>query len=208
MLKLKYYLWNPCLTSIEFFSLVQQQERQLNGHNPAKSKGFINNSNTQEWRFQNVTDNYQNNSWKMQGRGRSTNQGKQCSYCHKMNHMDTTNVCYSKHGFLSWMKQRYKNNINQIESENQSQSPMEEGQLNHVENKQVVDSLTSDQIQQLLKILHNLEGKIQQINSLGEPSTALSNEKGKNSYWILDTGATDHVTYMKIFSLVFTKSNL
>jgi len=58
------------------------------------------------------------------------------------------------------MKQRYKNNVNQIESENQSQSFMEEGQLNHVENKQVVALLTSDQIQQLLKILQNSKSKI------------------------------------------------
>jgi len=43
-------------------------------------------------------------------------------------------VCYSKHRFPPWMKQRYENNVNQMESENQSQFTMEEGQLNHVEN--------------------------------------------------------------------------
>jgi len=69
---------------------VQQQERQLiGGGETSESRSRINNINNQDWR---THCNREGTGWRMQDRGRSKNYGKQCSYCHKMNH--SANECY------------------------------------------------------------------------------------------------------------------
>jgi len=110
-----------------------------------------------------------------------------------MNHV--TDECYSKHGFPRWMKQKCRSNasVNQIENQSSLSNLKEDRPIN--EEKQVVpvQSLTSHQVQQLLKILQNPD-KIGQINTLGE--TKSEHSEGKFS-WILDTGVIDHVTCMR-----------
>jgi len=47
-----------------------------------------------------------------------------------MNH--NVHECYLKHDFPSWMKQKYKSNVNQIEAQHNSPRNMEEEQTNNV----------------------------------------------------------------------------
>jgi len=125
-----------------------------------------------------------------------------------MNHI--AEECYSKHGFPPWIKPLYKGNVNQIEMQSSSSRSSEEERTSDM-NKQTNQSLTYDQVQQLLKILHNSEGRDGRINTIGE-AKSLQNEKGNekgnmkgNSFWILDTGATDHVTCLKNMFITFRK---
>jgi len=63
-----------------------------------------------------------------------------------MNH--TIDGCYSKHGYPPWMKQRFRNNVNQMDIQNNYPRNLEEDLSNDTENKQLTQSLlTSEQIQ-------------------------------------------------------------
>jgi len=108
------------------------------------------------------------------------------------------------------MKPLYKGNVNQIEMQSSSSRSSEEERMSDM-NKQMNQSLTFDQVQQLLKILHNSEGRDGQINTIGEAKSLQNekrnkkgNEKG-NSFWILDTRATNHVTRLKNIFITFRK---
>jgi len=49
---------------------------------------------------------HHNEGWKSQGRGRNRyqNNGKQCTFCHKL--YRTIDECYSKHEFPPWYKRK------------------------------------------------------------------------------------------------------
>jgi len=100
-----------------------QQERQNNGAASLGNEGKI---------FFNTTERHgksqDQGNWKGQGRGimsrsqgrgrgRNPNYGKQCSYCHKMNHI--VEECYSKHGYPPWYKQRNDGSNNSLEKGSQ-----------------------------------------------------------------------------------------
>jgi len=62
-----------------FFSLVIKQERQLTGSAMVNSKILLNTSSNQAiWKV------HHNGGWKPQDRGRTRNNGKQCTFCHKL----------------------------------------------------------------------------------------------------------------------------
>jgi len=165
-LKTQILLMEPLPSINKVFSLVMQQERKGNGSGNlanenkvlmnAADKGYRNQEQA-SWRGQR-----RGNGSRTQGRGkgRNPNQGKQCTYCHKMNH--TTEECYSKHGYPPWYKQRteqdkgtYGNknsnaqqmcnlNVN-AETQKPSDHTPEEGAANA--------TLSIKQIQRLLKLL-------------------------------------------------------
>jgi len=202
--KTQILLMDPLPSINRVFSLVQQQERQLAGGELAESKSaIINNVDSQELKFQGqgyregqFNTWKQHGGWKSQGRARSKNYGKQCSYCHKMNH--SVDECYSKHSFPPWMKQRYKSNINQIETQQEASRNMEE------HNSQQADQfLRSEQVQQLLKMLHNYEQSNRRVNTISEEKST-QNVKG-NTFWVLDMGATDHLTCLRNIFISFRK---
>ncbi|XP_027915985.1 uncharacterized protein LOC114175418 [Vigna unguiculata] len=91
------------------FSLVMQQERQLIGNTIESSKILVAAANTEDQRN---SKNHVN--WKGQGQGRgknrSQNNGKQCSYCHKLYH--TIDECYAKHGYPPWYKTKGEKVVN------------------------------------------------------------------------------------------------
>jgi len=122
-----------------------------------------------------------------------------------MNH--NADECYSKHGFPPWMKQRHKTNVNYVEAQQNPLRNQEGDQIDSVESKQTIpsQSLTSEQVQRLLRILQNSKEKIGQVNTIGDIKP-VENEKGKfNPFWILDTGATGHVTCLKNMFINFRK---
>jgi len=133
------------------------------------------------------------------GQGRARNHRKQCTYYHKLN---TVEECYSKHGYLSWMKQRNKYAINNLEAYVNNQSVTEENDLQYNQDKNNQNNVpipfTNEQIQ-LQRVLKISKNKMNQINTACDSSVP-QNEKGKNfDFWILDTGVTNHVTHEKCF---------
>jgi len=191
-MKTQILLMEPLPSINRVFSLVQQQKRQLNGGGDLiEPKPLINHANNS--RYGNH-QNYGNTAWRAQGRGRSKHYGTQCSFCHKMNH--SADECYSKNGFPPWMKQKHRTNVNYIEAQQISSKNQDSEQTDNVENKSMTQSqsLTSEQVQRLLKILHNSEDKNVQINIVGDIKPVESEKGNYNSFWILDIGATDHVT--------------
>ena len=109
--KTQVLLMDPLPSINKVFSLIIQQERKYDGTRTlsAENKVLLNTAEKTNYKAQ------EQGSWKGQGRGnnfrgqgrgrrRNPNQGKQCTYCHKMNH--TADECYSKHGYPPWYKQK------------------------------------------------------------------------------------------------------
>ena len=109
--KTQVLLMDPLPGINKVFSLIIQQERKYNssGSLSVENKVLLNtvektNYKVEEqgsWKGQGRGNNFRGQG---RGRGRNPNQGKQCTYCHKMNH--TAEECYSKHGYPPWYKQR------------------------------------------------------------------------------------------------------
>lgn len=93
------------------FSFIMQQERQ------EKQGVKITNKNIKSKILANTVDKQNRwklaQTWRSQGRGvgsrgqgrgigRNPNNGKQCSYCQKMNHI--VDECYSKHDYPPWTR--------------------------------------------------------------------------------------------------------
>jgi len=91
--------------------------------------------------------------------------------------------------------------VNQIENQSLSSNLEEDRLINEEKQVAPVQSLTTDQVQQLLRILQKPE-RIGQINTLGEMK--LEQGEGKFS-WILDTGVINHVTCMRNIFINFRK---
>ena len=191
------------------FSLVMQQERKGNGsRNLANENKVLMSTTDKGYRIQEQA------SWRGQGRsnrsrtqgrgrGRNPNQGKQCTYCHKMNH--TAEECYSKHGYPPWYKQKieqdkrsYSNkNSNAQQMCNLNVNPESQKSSDHTpEEGAASTTLSIEQIQRLLKLLDDKDEPkhtVSHIQSFSNSALTHKNQQGKT--WILDTGATNHVTH-------------
>ena len=108
-----------------------------------------------------------------------------------MNH--TADECYSKHGLPPWMKQRTNYTANAIERNEDCNGENEEFSQAKIHNEKIFEVLNPEQLQQLINMIQNSKGKEQTvINAMGETSEQNPSKEGK-SFWILDTGSTDHV---------------
>ena len=69
---------------------------------------------------------------------------------------------------------------------------------------------TTAQVQQLLKLLQESPNhSVNQIHSVNKDDYVIHHTKGKtNSYWILDTSSTDHITYDKNQFINFLELNM
>jgi len=210
-LKTQILLLEPLPNMNKVYSLNMQQERQNNGAAGTSSESKIL-LNTSERHFK----SQEQNGWKGQGRGsssgprshgrgrgRNPNYGKQCSYCHKMNH--TVEECYSKHGYPPWFKQKNEYSNTLQENKNQDKREQEVCNLNtreeHVDKQNMKDDvlkgLTSEQMQKLLKLINDSDESGHSVNQIHKHTNPTDKiPQGKN-LWILDTGATDHVVQNK-----------
>ncbi|XP_068498583.1 uncharacterized protein [Phaseolus vulgaris] len=201
--KTQILLLEPLPNINRVFSLILQQERQEKQFHEtpiSETKVLINNASQQTQK-----PNYRNGGntgWKNYGRGRGKNYGKQCSYYNKMNH--TVDECYSKHGYPPWMKQQRNNYaanaVERVEEIVEKKSPQDK-----YTNDQIVNSLSTEQLRKIVDILQfsndkeksngNVDPSVQ-TSEKGNESSVQSFEKGKvcTHFWILDTGATDHVS--------------
>ncbi|XP_014490460.1 uncharacterized protein LOC106753175 [Vigna radiata var. radiata] len=209
-------LMDPLPNINRVFSLIMQKERQ-----ERQDLGVANQNQTTETKILASTVDRNNNwrhdqTWKGQGRGvasrgqgrgrgRNLNYGKQCSHCNKMNH--TVDACYSKHGYPPWYK---KTDSNQDIKEDwssinacQSNSDPEGIQSAHQANTSAAfNSFTLEQMQKLLKMLKKVDEPTHKVNQMQRDN--IDDKRGISS-WILDTGATDHVTHDKRNFVTFHK---
>ncbi|XP_052735367.1 uncharacterized protein LOC128197453 [Vigna angularis] len=174
--KTQILLMEPLPNINRVFSLIIQQERQgKNDSNQNDSKVLASTTEKQnQWK--------NNQGWKTygrgnpprnqgRGRGRNPNYGKQCSYCHKMNH--TIDECYSKHGYPPW----YKKNDNSSEnSTGQSEwgaanvcstsTGVQTSQQNVTQN-----SFTHEQMQKILQMLEKVDTPSHSISQIQKGNT-------------------------------------
>lgn len=208
-------LMDPLPSINKVFSLVLQQESSPANIAIPSSKILYNafdNGN----RFQ--SRGYNNGG---RGRGRSSSgvrgPPKQCTFCTRLGH--TIDTCYFKHGFPSGYQPKTQSTVNNTTSSNDSSFPTSS---NVAANDSSIPQLSAETIQQLLSLLPNsskstaasahnvntahtapLHSSMNHQNTSIEPGTI---DPAKD-YWILDSGATDHVTHSKKYFTSFRRIN-
>lgn len=171
------------------FSMVLQQERQLNVPSPvndsmalAFSSGNSNNSG-----------NGNHGGFNNGGRGRGRNNGgggqggnKYCIHCKMTNH--AVDTCYFKHGFSPSYQPKGKAQANATTG-NQDFNMQASG-------------VTQEQFQSLIDLLQQSKIAAQPHSTNSVVSSPLvfnsgfTNLNGKlHNPWVIDTGATDHITH-------------
>ncbi|XP_014515602.1 uncharacterized protein LOC106773420 [Vigna radiata var. radiata] len=190
------------------FSLIMQQERQERpdiAHNQlaktTKILATVNNRGS-NWNGDQTWKNQGRGSGQGRGRGRNPNYGKQCSYCNKMNH--TVDECYSKHGYPPWYKKTDGNPEGRggWSSANACQSTFGPETVQKDSTSTTLSSLTAQQMQKLLKLIEKADEPSHNVNHM--QSNDKEGDPGTLS-WIIDTGATDHVTHEKENFVTFYK---
>ncbi|XP_014500575.1 uncharacterized protein LOC106761528 [Vigna radiata var. radiata] len=201
-------LMEPLPNINKVFSLLIQQERQYQDRGGTNDtfKILASTVDKTNWRGQGRGTNSRGQG---RGRGRNPNYGKQCSHCHKMNH--TIDECYPKHGFPPWYKKNdnqnsqdrghnewsYANACKEDSNSTQTQSAQQEKQSNPMQ------GFTPEQMQKLLQIIENTQ--TQNIHSISQVQRNTPGENQGTFSWIIDTGATDHVTHEKKYFITFQK---
>ncbi|XP_017408312.1 uncharacterized protein LOC108321157 [Vigna angularis] len=206
-------LMEPLPSINHVFSLIIQQQRQekhdfgLTNQNDVKV--LVSTSEKQgQWRNnQNWKTHGRGSAPRNQGRGRGRNPkyGKQCSYCHKINHI--VDECYSKHGYPPWYKKNDNNTQNDMGQNEWGSANAcstttvtqtdEQNNVNYIQG-----SFTLEQIQKILQMLEKAYSSSHVICQMHKDTT--KDRKGILS-WIIDTGATDHVTHDKNQFMTFSK---
>ncbi|WVZ08815.1 hypothetical protein V8G54_022161 [Vigna mungo] len=187
------------------YNTQERQERSGISHTQfaetTKVLATVNNKSN-NWKGDQTWKNQGRGSGQGRGRGKNPNHGKQCSYCNKMNH--TMDECYSKHGYPPWYKKTDGNSEVRggWNSANvcQNISGLETDQKNST--SAALSSLTPEQMQKLLKMIEEADQPSHIINQM--QSNNKEDDSGTLS-WIIDTGATDHVTHEKESFVTFYK---
>nr|KYP41351.1 hypothetical protein KK1_037277 [Cajanus cajan] len=184
-------LLDNCPNVNRVFALVAQQERQFATENASMPKALI------------VASDDASHSKRNQGNGNGWNNrytSKKCSWCEKMGH--TIDVCYRKHGFPSSFK--FKNSKN-IVPRSANMLMTEENETNCPEDSSGKDTqesvrfgFTTNQYQNLLALLPQQDQRDSTQHTAHVKaftnSNPTSNGNALISRWILDTGATDHIS--------------
>nr|XP_025703590.1 uncharacterized protein LOC112805416 [Arachis hypogaea] len=189
------------------FSMLTQQERQLT--NMDNNKILFNST-------QNTTTSQVLNSSSNRGRGRGQGRSSQggrgrgakivCSYCNKLGHIE--DVCYKKHGYPSHFQQRQQHPT-PIANVLNDKHP----QLNCLQENIGMSSseFTPEQKFALLELIKGKSVQQQphnanQVNSIQTSTPGkiivlqfntriMSIITPKSALWVIDSGATDHVTF-------------
>nr|KYP44658.1 hypothetical protein KK1_033817 [Cajanus cajan] len=193
-------LMDPMPAISKIFSYVAQQERQLLGNS------FMTNINVESkekccYRKHGFPPNYDGKN-----KGNNTKNGKTCTHCGRNGH--TIHMCYKKHGFP--LGHKFFNTKNTTNSIVTVDSKVIDDQTQHHESQEV--HLTPQQYKALLALIQqsslgnsaSIPSHVNQIASVSSCSThhtppssiSLSsiNCTPTPTSWILDSGATDHVS--------------
>ncbi|XP_061351940.1 uncharacterized protein LOC133296911, partial [Gastrolobium bilobum] len=211
-------LLDPLLCVNKVFSLILQQERRLK-IGVQDSQSFINIAEQQNSRGQldrgqtryhpNFNQNF--NQGFNQGRGQGFNQGrgqgfnqgrgrgnKFCTYCKRTNH--TIETCYLKHGFPPGYQTRRPyaaaaaTNFVSLEFDDSVHNTDPEA-----EPESLNLAFSKEQHQEILELLQR--SKLPHSSNMIQTHSSAFNIGNtvsgiKSNHWILDTGATDHITYI------------
>ncbi|XP_061369603.1 uncharacterized protein LOC133312431 [Gastrolobium bilobum] len=193
-------LTSPLPSVNRAFSLVMQQERQLH------LEGAFTNKETHRIFYNSGDQSQSRGRSQVRGRGRGTFIGRGtggpsrlCTYCGKTNH--TVETCFEKYGYPLGFNQRgapHKANVTAVPQEQMAPS-MESMQSSG-------DSFTNHQYQTIFEMIqHSLQqGGPHTSNMIqGKSFNADTTDSSSGIFtkqWILDTGATDHITcsYMNL----------
>ncbi|XP_019423079.1 PREDICTED: uncharacterized protein LOC109332552 [Lupinus angustifolius] len=200
------------------FSLLLQQKRQLSGS--SNSKAFLNVAhdrpsskldNTQPWRSR---QGDQRGGF-LQGRGRNISRGyntqrssgtKVCTFCGRERH--TVESCYFKHGFPpNFQSGKTRQDTRVINIATNSDQPHHKDlvpQDNTSGSEDKKFHFGHEQYEQLATLFKSIAklGTTHNVNqqtvdssrtTQNNPSKEDHPPSGTHTYWILDTGATDHV---------------
>ncbi|XP_025983417.1 uncharacterized protein LOC114385294 [Glycine soja] len=197
----------------KIFSYVAQQERQLTGNNSLSSFnletkegpsinavksvcefcGCIGHNESVCYKKHGVPPNYD-------GKGKGYNTRKTCTYCEKLGH--TIDVCYKKHGYPPGFKfnngKTIANNVVAVEEK------ATDDQILPQESQELV-RFSPEQYKALLALIQqpsaensaSIKPQVASISSCSNNDATgiiLSCEKANSTSWILDSGATDHVS--------------
>nr|KYP34389.1 Copia protein [Cajanus cajan] len=197
-------MMDPLPNINKVFSLVLQQERQVLG-NLLQEVNLV----------ASITNNKQsfggrNGSSSGRGRGRfnqrnfSNQPQKICTFCGKERH--TVETCYFKHGFppnFNFKNKRQTSTVNSYPSDSAPSPTTVEGSDHKIIGKEYTEvscTITTKQYNQLMEILKgsNVSGETHVVDNLQQhPGNILSTQKEQklpDNVWILDSGATDHVS--------------
>jgi len=182
--KTQILLMEPLPSINRIFSLIIQQEQQLEGNEMVNkgnvmmnSKALFNSSDNQgNWKM------FRSNTTRSQGRGkfRYQNNGKQCTHCHRMNH--TIDECYFKYGFPPWYKQKGEKNervINSVVKDKNMKVEEEQENKSDANNK---NQFTQGQIYQIMQLIQETKKDFaHKVNNFVNDSSDENTGKGKKN---------------------------
>lgn len=191
-------MMNPLPDIDKTFSLVMQQEREMNNVISAVIPVV---GNTEESITLNVSHDAQpkkSNSYrgKYQGTAGSRGQNRVCTHCGRNNH--TIDTCFIKHGYPLGFKNKTKGNGFSSQQSATTNNASETPALGSSSTNPSYD-LTQEQYNNILALLQHSK-PVSTANSVSTSPLVLnslsSTANGKSpSLWILDTGATDHISF-------------
>jgi hypothetical protein len=199
-------LMEPMPSLSKTFSLVLQREREFGTPlppNPApQSTAFANfvSENTKPLSFNRGSTNSSRGGGRG-GRGGGGRGNRICTHCGKNNH--TIDTCFFIHGFLEGYKKPNKTSTSPKPSVNLTEiDPNVTPQGAPPEGNSQQDQLNflKEQYQQILTFLEQSKEASSSANNI--QSSIVNSMKGNPSYlpfWILDSGATDHICPSKNF---------
>ncbi|XP_019450657.1 PREDICTED: uncharacterized protein LOC109352928 [Lupinus angustifolius] len=196
----------PLPTISKAFSLLIQQERQQ--HNPLpnnlETQGTVLSLNTNQDFQTRGTNSVPNGNFRPRGgfnyRGRGGRSGtrilnsKFCTFCERTNH--TIETCFLKHGYPPGYPNSNKSSkmanhtaFFPLDTEETSATNPQSGNQMH----NTPSSFTEEQMQGILHLLN--QSKNQQDHAVNSVTNAVLAKPGNShSQWLLDTGATDHIS--------------
>jgi hypothetical protein len=210
-------LMDPFPPVTKAFALVTQQERQFHIPTISDVDGDLKSTTGSVASVNNMYSNRGRGGYNNRGRGRSNgggrgqNQNRQCTHCHRSNH--TIDTCYLLHGYPPGYQNRSNKGAQSGSSVNLAPTVgiEEQNKITHTPaTSNSGFSFTQDQYKSLLDLLQ--QNKQQASSAIHSANTTLTNSNtsstnpfvlnvnsnsdfGKHSnFWIIDTGATDHIT--------------
>lgn len=205
-------LMSPLPTLDNAFNLILQQERQFNL--PSTTDSSIENQSSVN-HFSQTPSRPSNNFGRGRGRGYSSGGrgNRLCTHCNRTNH--TVETCFIKHGYPPGFQHRKSNSsgnasvVNSVQDAGSAHISSSSSASTSTNGSSASLSTIQEQYTQILQLLQqsNLQStspssvnSVFATNSVSHTSPSPSSGKNLSNntshWWIVDTGATDHITHI------------